>query len=403
MAKILDLAGLDDLIEEITVDAYGDDEMLWAFRQAMEDEIHFPCDGSIIGESVSVTEIDYDGNERRGLTALCRRKDGSKHVVAAADIVLPKRSKAYRYFACYRRWLGLDPFPQESVAPPAEPRRKKKDIDLNLKESTELAVLSVKQMSARCRIMKGDLEVTFRTGYARDLIPGEIVTVKPGKMWNYAGHSYISGEIESARLDIAALNLIPLNLHSFGLWDPNEHYWGEEGEPIEKWAKPIIARGVRPSFEMEQVIPGVAPDDFDSDPICEAVDLNNVGDHDAAYKILMDLCQQELRCLDAHAHLGNFNFDHAPEQALRHYDVGCRIGELSLGPGFDGVLEWGLIGNRPFLRCMQGYGLCLWRLGRFKEAEKVFEKMLWLNPSDNQGVRFVIQHVRAKEAWHADW
>lgn len=26
---------LDDLIEEITVDAYGDDEKLWAFRQAL--------------------------------------------------------------------------------------------------------------------------------------------------------------------------------------------------------------------------------------------------------------------------------------------------------------------------------------------------------------------------------
>jgi hypothetical protein len=30
---------LDDLIEQITVDAYGDAEQLWAFRQAFEDEI----------------------------------------------------------------------------------------------------------------------------------------------------------------------------------------------------------------------------------------------------------------------------------------------------------------------------------------------------------------------------
>ena len=34
-----DRAGLDALIEEITVDAYGDDEQLLAFRQALEDEI----------------------------------------------------------------------------------------------------------------------------------------------------------------------------------------------------------------------------------------------------------------------------------------------------------------------------------------------------------------------------
>jgi tetratricopeptide (TPR) repeat protein len=63
------------------------------------------------------------------------------------------------------------------------------------------------------------------------------------------------------------------------------------------------------------------------------------------------------------------------------------------------VLLWGHIDNRPFLRCMHGYGLCLWRLGRYDEAVRVFEKMLWLNPSDNQGVRFVVDEVRAGMAW----
>jgi len=76
-----------------------------------------------------------------------------------------------------------------------------------------------------------------------------------------------------------------------------------------------------------------------------------------------------------------------------------RIGQLSLGDGFTGVLAWGLIDNRPFLRCMHGYGLCLWRLERFDEAGRLFQRMLWLNPSDNQGVRFLIDDVKAKIAW----
>jgi tetratricopeptide (TPR) repeat protein len=63
------------------------------------------------------------------------------------------------------------------------------------------------------------------------------------------------------------------------------------------------------------------------------------------------------------------------------------------------VLPWGLIDNRPFLRCMHGYGLCLWRLGRFDEAEHVFDRILWLNPTDNQGVRFLIEDVRAGRTW----
>jgi hypothetical protein len=48
---------------------------------------------------------------------------------------------------------------------------------------------------------------------------------------------------------------------------------------------------------------------------------------------------------------------------------------------------------------MHSFGLCLWRLGRFLEAGRIFDRMLWLNPSDNQGVRFLIGKVRARAAW----
>jgi hypothetical protein len=79
--------------------------------------------------------------------------------------------------------------------------------------------------------------------------------------------------------------------------------------------------------------------------------------------------------------------------------VGLRIGELSLGGDFDGVLPWGYVDNRPFLRCMHNFGLCLWRLGRFEDAEALFLRMLRLNPLDNQGVRFLIGDVRARNPW----
>jgi hypothetical protein len=48
---------------------------------------------------------------------------------------------------------------------------------------------------------------------------------------------------------------------------------------------------------------------------------------------------------------------------------------------------------------MQGFGLCLWRLDRFEEAGRVFDRMLWLNPSDNQGSRFLIGEVQARKVW----
>jgi hypothetical protein len=188
-------------------------------------------------------------------------------------------------------------------------------------------------------------------------------------------------------------------LEQRGTWNPAEHYWGEKGEPIEEWAEPIIARGRRPQFEMEQVLPGFDCEDPNSDPIGQSNDLRDADDANGAYQILMDLCQADLRCLDAHAHLGNFSFEWRPKDAIRHYEAGYRIGELSLGEGFDGVLPWGWIDNRPLLRCMHGFGLCLWRLRRFADANRVFDRMLWLNPSDNQGVRFLIGEVRAKRSW----
>ena len=58
-----------------------------------------------------------------------------------------------------------------------------------------------------------------------------------------------------------------------------------------------------------------------------------------------------------------------------------RIGEISLGPEFEGLLPWGHIDNRPFMRCMHGFGLCLWRLERFEEAEASFLQALSIDAS----------------------
>ena len=71
----------------------------------------------------------------------------------------------------------------------------------------------------------------------------------------------------------------------------------------------------------------------------------------------------------------------------------------ALGSDFADVLPWGLIDNRPYLRCLHGYGLCLWKFKRFDEAAAVFSRMLWMNPSDNQGARFNLFEVRARTAW----
>ncbi|MCI0404337.1 MAG: tetratricopeptide repeat protein [Acidobacteria bacterium] len=68
----------------------------------------------------------------------------------------------------------------------------------------------------------------------------------------------------------------------------------------------------------------------------------------------------------------------------------------------DGVHEhswWGNICTRPYMRARQGLGLTHWRLGKFEKAIEEFEELLKRNPSDNQGVRFLIggaYHLRGK-------
>jgi hypothetical protein len=398
----MNLTELDALIDEIIVDAYGEDEQLCAFCQALEDALPLPGDGFVIGEPVSVIAFDYDGNERRGLTARCRREDGSEHLVSAAEVGFPANTNLSNYLAAYRKWMGLDPYPDGAGAPTRRKRPKAKISDLDLTSPIELVVISVKEKAARCRLLGSERVVTVRAPRSWKLVPGEITKILPHKQWSYSGHHYLSGDIMSTRSDVSVLGLVPLRLESRGKWDPKEEYWGEEGDPREDWEKRIIAWGPRQSFEMEQVLPMDDPDNPFADPIVRSNELKDANNYTEASRILMALCESDLRCLDAHAHLGNLIFDYSPVDAMRHYEIGLRIGELSLGGLGDGLLPWGWIDNRPLLRCMGGFGLCLWRLNRFEDAESVFDRMLWLNPTDNQGVRFNIAEVRARRAWKAE-
>jgi hypothetical protein len=365
------------------------------FETQARADIRLPADAHVIGEPVTVTALRNPGLPHVGLLATCQRGENT-YEVGLADVRFAAGSPAAKLMSRYRAWLGL---PAASAQTAAAPRpHKVASEDIVVGKPVDLVVLACKSNALRCRLLGTSREVTLRTA-VRDEVPGSIITVTPTKEWTHARHPYISGSISSTRCDAFALGLKPLALHAQGDWDPNDEYWGEEGEPIEDWAKPIIARGKRPMFEFEQVMPGADPEDFDSDPILEAAELRSAGDEKGAYDLLMNLLAKDLRCLDAHAHLGNLEFDRNPKQALRHYEMGTTIGSVSLGKDFDGVLAWGLIDNRPFLRCLHGVGLCAWRLGDLRVAKAVFTKMLWLNPSDNQGARFNLAAVEAGKTW----
>jgi hypothetical protein len=264
----------------------------------------------------------------------------------------------------------------------------------------DAVVLKVNQQSARVRYLGEEDQVTFRSGDVRCVVPGNLATLAVERHWTWHGDAYASGRIETPRIDVAKLGLEPLPLQGGELEDVASY--SEPYRPPDPYAslwKELTAKP-RASFVFDGIgwgaLPGLSADE---NPTCEAAELAEAGDREGARELLMETLGADLRCLDAHAHLGNLVFDRSPERAMVHYEIGIRIGELSLPTGFDGLLVWGRIYNRPFLRCLHGCGLCLWRLGKLAEAQQIFERILSLNPNDNQGVRFCWEDVRNGRSW----
>lgn len=372
-----------------------DEAALVDFETQARADIRLPADAHVVGEPVTVTALRNPGLPSVGLLATCQR-GGNRYEIGLADVSFAAESSAAKLVARYRAWLGLPATSAPTAA--AEPPHKVTHDDVAVGKPMELIVLACKSNAIRCRVLGTSREVTLRTA-VRHGVPGSILTVTPTKEWTLARHRYLAGAISATRFDVAALGLTPIGLYEQGDWDPDEEYWYDKEEPIEEWARPILARGKRPMFEMELVLPGADPEDFDSDPIVEAAERSSAGDDKGAYALLMNLLAKDLRCLDAHAHLGNLEFERNPQQALRHYEMGTSIGGASLGKAFDGVLPWSLLDNRPFLRCLHGVGICAWRLGDRRTAKTVFAKMLWLNPNDNQGARFNLSALEAGKHW----
>jgi len=264
------------------------------------------------------------------------------------------------------------------------------------RESLELIVLEPKLRVARCRVLGQDKELTLRCHSAESMVPGEIIVVEPRTWKEGAKGLVLSADFVGERVDPEALGLVPLALRDCGLFDPAEELYFEDGAALESWEKRILERGPRQAFEMQQVLPGSRFDDVDDD-ILRAVELNGSGQEDRARGLLVGLLAEDLRCLDAYAHIGCFWFDDWPHGAKRAYAVGVAIGELSLGANFDGVLPWGWIDNRPFLRCLHGLGISNLELGELDEARAIFERLLSLNPNDNQGARFLLGEMEKRE------
>lgn len=270
------------------------------------------------------------------------------------------------------------------------------ELGISPDSPVELAVWSVKKRAIECKQIPTLIPVTMKwERYYQYEVEGEIITVKPSKVWMYKGNVKLTGEITNRILDISALNLIPLPLEEKEIFDPEKEDDLLEGgdDPFDKYYIPLMLYGPRKEYELKQSLT-IKDESFSEQ------------DGDSLFETFREFLAKDFRCIDAHSYLGNLEFNVSKElypflknKAMRHYLVGMRIAELSLGPVFYDLLPWKYKHNRPYLRCLYGYGLCLWRNGETETAKELFEKMIWLNPRDEQGVRFLLDLVNKGRTW----
>lgn len=175
---------IDALLRQVLIDAEDDDEALNAFTYAFEDPAGLPFTALLVGVEVQVVAVDYQGWERQGLSAICRR-DSQLHRVGLLDVtpVAPLDRSMPQMLDAYRRWVGAPSLPVLTPTSPA---------------------------------------------------------------WTYPRFA----ATRTFGIDE------PLRLTAYGMWDPDEEYWGEPGEGTRHpLLTEIIAHGPRP---MSQTPPRAA-------------------------------------------------------------------------------------------------------------------------------------------------
>jgi hypothetical protein len=95
---------LDALVEEATVDAYGDDEQLGGFAVMIEDNLEMPFETTVLGVTVIVQGVTQTAS---GIVADCVR-DGHHQAIHVLDLPLPEPPpKGAEWIAAYRHWARL--------------------------------------------------------------------------------------------------------------------------------------------------------------------------------------------------------------------------------------------------------------------------------------------------------
>ncbi|MGH2968845.1 MAG: hypothetical protein ACRDK0_07240 [Solirubrobacteraceae bacterium] len=95
---------LDELIDDILIDAYDHDEALIGFENAFDEAGCLPCPGTVIGEDIEILSVAA-ANGRQELIATCQRA-ARRHQIALLDTHVKADQPASRLLTAYRHRTG---------------------------------------------------------------------------------------------------------------------------------------------------------------------------------------------------------------------------------------------------------------------------------------------------------
>ncbi|HEX6989221.1 MAG TPA: SEC-C metal-binding domain-containing protein [Bacillota bacterium] len=141
---------------------------------------------------------------------------------------------------------------------------------------------------------------------------------------------------------------------------------------------------------------GSEPPSFDAEtPLERAQELAwrayEADDPEERVRLAREALAESVDCADAYVILGEAASD--LEQAIDWFSQGVAAGERALGPerfAEDAGHFWGVVDTRPYMRARMRLATALWEAQRHDEAIGHARALLDLNPSDNQGIRYLL-------------
>jgi tetratricopeptide (TPR) repeat protein len=152
------------------------------------------------------------------------------------------------------------------------------------------------------------------------------------------------------------------------------------------------------AFLDDKIATGEIPPSAALDPLDEAQSLiYEAWNSEPPQKVRLAKKALELTddCADAYVLLAEHD-SRDTRQSLENYRKGMAAGERAVDPKLFREAEgdfWAVMETRPYMRARLGVAECLWELGQKDEALGHLRDMLRLNPSDNQGVRYILAQI----------